>query len=308
MIQSVRCIINRLSERIGPMKFQNILFPTDFSDLSRSCEGYVRKMMEHFGSRLHVFHAVEVPATFYGVPGEYFGETIDARKLQDFAENTLRGIYPDLSVQRIVRIGDPARLIAEYVEENNIDLVMIPTHGYGPFRRALIGSTTAKVLHDVECAVWTIAHEPKPFESKLCCQRIVCDIDIVPESVNLIRKAADFAESFEAKVWLAHTVAKVHTMGDEFGLGGTHSEWAINLQNYYVDFAVREIAKLQQEAGTHFEVSIEPGVISTAAAQIARARDADLVIIGRSSHGWFSGFRSHAYPIVHESPCPVLSL
>src|SRR4051812_35255270 len=52
---------------------------------------------------------------------------------------------PDL----VAETGDAARAIAECVGARQIDLVMMPTHGYGMFRRALLGSVTTKVLHDV---------------------------------------------------------------------------------------------------------------------------------------------------------------
>jgi hypothetical protein len=49
-------------------------------------------------------------------------------------------------------LGDPAHAITDFVASNKVDLVMMPTHGYGPFRQLLLGSVTAKVLHDVRPA------------------------------------------------------------------------------------------------------------------------------------------------------------
>jgi hypothetical protein len=54
--------------------------------------------------------------------------------------------------------GDPASIITEYAARNRVDLIMMPTHGYGTFRSLLLGSVTAKVLHDAECPVWTGVH------------------------------------------------------------------------------------------------------------------------------------------------------
>ncbi len=60
--------------------------------------------------------------------------------------------------QRGADVGDPASLIIDYTNDNGIDLICLPTHGYGTFRRALLGSVTAKVLHDAGIPVWTSAH------------------------------------------------------------------------------------------------------------------------------------------------------
>jgi hypothetical protein len=67
----------------------------------------------------------------------------------------LKSEFHNIPTTRLMREGDPARAIIEYAEDEKVDLIMMPTHGYGPFRRFLLGSVTAKVLHDVKCAVWT---------------------------------------------------------------------------------------------------------------------------------------------------------
>ncbi len=58
-------------------------------------------------------------------------------------------------------LGDPAQVITAFAHTQGVDLIMMPTHGYGPFRRLLLGSVTAKVLHDAECPVWTAVHMAK---------------------------------------------------------------------------------------------------------------------------------------------------
>src|SRR5207245_2957797 len=66
--------------------------------------------------------------------------------------------HPDLAAGAIVSLGDPAAEITHYAEKNQVDLIMMPTHGYGRFRNMLLGSVTAKVLHDAHCPIWTAAH------------------------------------------------------------------------------------------------------------------------------------------------------
>ena len=61
-------------------------------------------------------------------------------------------------MRRVIAEGEPAREIIRYAHENEVSLIMMPSHGFGPFRRFMIGSTTAKVLHDAHIPVWTDAH------------------------------------------------------------------------------------------------------------------------------------------------------
>jgi nucleotide-binding universal stress UspA family protein len=290
------------------MKIHHILFPTDFSDLGKATEIHVGRMAEHFGARVSVLYAIELPPAYYGVPGDFFMESVDAEKLQEQAEKTIQCVLPGMLVEREVMIGDPASLIAEFAEMNNVDLIMMPTHGYGPFRRALIGSVTAKVLHDARCAVWTTAHAEEPADGNHNgYQKLICAIDLTPESLHVIRETAALSQSFGANVWLAHAVAQVHSIRDEFGMGPT--EWAMNLQDFYMDHARREIARMQAEAGTSFPVCLHPGPVAAVMGEVVRRHQADLLITGRGEIQHFLGsVRSHAYPIIHESPCPVLSL
>jgi nucleotide-binding universal stress UspA family protein len=71
------------------------------------------------------------------------------RDLDLFLTEELRGSR----VKRILIEGDPARTIVEYAHSENSGLIVMPTHGYGPFRRLLLGSVTSKVLHDADCPV-----------------------------------------------------------------------------------------------------------------------------------------------------------
>src|SRR5580704_10039160 len=54
--------------------------------------------------------------------------------------------------------GEPALHITEYARQKKAGLIMMATHGYGPLRSPLLGSITAKALHDAACPVWTTAH------------------------------------------------------------------------------------------------------------------------------------------------------
>jgi hypothetical protein len=74
------------------------------------------------------------------------------------SNSLLKEAFGDLLVTRSVISGDPAKVIVDYAADHRIDLIVMPTHGRGAFRSLLLGSVTAKVLHDSNCAVLTTAH------------------------------------------------------------------------------------------------------------------------------------------------------
>ena len=60
---------------------------------------------------------------------------------------------------------------------------MMPTHGYGIFRSLLLGSVTAKVLHDAACPVWTGVHVEETPPASAAFENIMCAVDLTEKSV-----------------------------------------------------------------------------------------------------------------------------
>src|SRR5437763_17179177 len=88
-----------------------------------------------------------------------------------------------VQVDRVVEIGDPWAVITEFARQSSVDLIMMATHGYGPFRELLLGSVAAKVLHDSECPVWTATHvEEGPAIEHVNPSKILCAVDTTPKS------------------------------------------------------------------------------------------------------------------------------
>jgi nucleotide-binding universal stress UspA family protein len=288
------------------MRVRHILFPTDFSNLALAAEDYVRIFAHSFGALVSILHAIDYPPYLYEMPPASFMETTGMDTEEKHARETIENVLPGLAAERVVQVGEPARVIKEFAETNSVDLIMMPTHGYGLFRRALIGSVTAKTLHDVQCNVWTMAHKEThaPVPDTIP-SRIVCAIDVAPESVEVIKSAAQVAGRFGARLWLAHVVGHAMSVRDEYL--DDRSPLALDLQKYYIDFAREKIANFQREAGTNFDVSVDVGAVSAVLAEMARKLQANLMITGRGvSEDLLGSVRSHGYPIIQESPCPVL--
>src|SRR5215470_72419 len=104
--------------------------------------------------------------------------------------------------------GDPAQQIVDFAHSGKFDLIMMPTHGYGRFRRFIIGSVVAKVLHDADCPVWTGVHmETVPRLEDIAFRQIVCaiDLDDAP-GCRALRWGAQFAAEFGAALTIVHAI------------------------------------------------------------------------------------------------------
>src|SRR5580692_5393075 len=147
------------------LTIKHILFPVDFSERTCGAAPFVGAMASRFGAHVTLM-GVAPPIPFGGMVDPSGLVVMDLDELRSDLQDRLDGVlvkeFAHLSVQRIAELGDPAQVITQFAHSEGVDLIMMPTHGYGPFRRLLLGSVTAKVLHDAQCPVWTGAHMEKP--------------------------------------------------------------------------------------------------------------------------------------------------
>jgi nucleotide-binding universal stress UspA family protein len=81
-----------------------------------------------------------------------------------------------------------------------------------------------------------------------------------------------------------------------------------SMYDFLFHAAREKLATLQAKLGTHLEIILLPGSVGSAVHQAALDFDADLIVCGRgAAQEAFGPLRSHAYSIIREAPCPVIS-
>ena len=157
-------------------QLRQILFPVDFSSRCRGAAAYVQALAGRFEADLILLHVIE--ATYNSRLEDLHGAQME--KFESFLDKGWR----HLRVKKLVEHGEAAQKIIECASANHADLIMIPTQGMGIYRRLILGSTSAKVLHDADCPVWTGVHlENAPSLEAVACQRILCAVDLDRKSV-----------------------------------------------------------------------------------------------------------------------------
>jgi universal stress protein A len=84
----------------------------------------------------------------------------DSKKaLQELAEAEIR----DVPFNVEVRIGAPHLEITQFAESDQIDLIIIATHGYTGFKHALLGSVAENVVRFAPCPVLVVKVQEREF-------------------------------------------------------------------------------------------------------------------------------------------------
>ena len=290
------------------LKIQKILVPVVFTDTSLNVVHQAAWLARRFHAEVILLHVV--PPLSYPAGALESGDELTARDLHAHivqrAEQDLDGaLRPELdgiAVTRVLLKGDPAREIVKTARDWNADLITMSTHGHGVFYRFLLGSVTAKVLHESHCPVWTGAHLEETPAREFSIRRVLCSVDLSLRSPYTASLAAEMAAAVDAKLTLVHITASVEVWGP----GGSHVDpaWKETL----VGIAIKEIAQLQREVGTQADVIIDSGNVPELLNRAAERAKADVLVLGHSPGRSHLGDNGEGYGIIRESHVPVLSV
>ena len=133
----------------------NVVVPIDFSDLSTRALGQAKTIVGEM-SGLHVVHAL--PPIPYGEPGIMTGMITEQTRV-DNAKKALEEVIDELGAtgaQAVVLselAGNAAWAIAQYADNVNADLIVLPSHGRTGLARIAIGSVAERVVRFAHCPV-----------------------------------------------------------------------------------------------------------------------------------------------------------
>ena len=136
------------------MNASKILFPSDFSHTGDSALEMATALARDAGATLVIVH-VEEPPMAYGGGDVYYGVAEPAtddllRMLKD-----IKPADPQVPYQHRLISGQPASAIARLAEDENIDMIVMGTHGRSGLSRLLMGSVAEAVVRHAKCPVLT---------------------------------------------------------------------------------------------------------------------------------------------------------
>lgn len=142
-------------------EFKKILFPVDFTDPGKKIIPYVNTMAERFGAEIHLlfvssaldhFKSIYVPhPSIHSFEKEIYEGA--ERKMDEYIEDNFD---PKMKPVKAIRIGETADEIIKYIEDNEIDLVIVGTHARKGLERIIYGSVARGVFERSKIPVMII--------------------------------------------------------------------------------------------------------------------------------------------------------
>jgi nucleotide-binding universal stress UspA family protein len=292
------------------MMIKRILCAIDRSPSSLQAFGYALALARWQSARLNLLEVIEEAPP----PGVNRAPTSDGvlNETRKTLERDLRRVLTarrasDVKVEISLRNGNVVQEILAQAKTSRPDLVVIGSHGRGGIQRLVLGSVAEKVLRLATCPVLTVRRGVRlvrrsraPFET------ILCPTDFSAAANKAVAYAKRLAQEADAKLILMTAVE--WPFGDEVTSGAV-----AELQKSIASNAGEALTRLLPRPasnGPRAQAIVAVGKASAAIIKVARARSADLVVMGVSGRGALDMalLGSTTHHVIREGAWPVLTV
>lgn len=290
-----------------------ILHPTDFSEDAHHAFKYAYELAKLRDAELHLLHVA--PSLGDDPLRGAFDASLDEdefyKQIQEEADEKMKALIQTVEdsavpVRRIHSRGiSPAKVIVEYAEKENVDLVVMGTEGRTGVSRLVLGSVAGEVVRNAPCAVMTVRQDTKmPSDVK----RVLAPVDLSEFSRPLLRAARDLTASFGASMDVMTVVEPLPFPVPLVGAVTLH-----DLMPDPVEQSKKQLDRLVKTTGglpVSIETHVEEGHAAMTIVDAAEDMDADLIVM--ASHGRTGLERimlgSVTARVVRHATCPVCVL
>ncbi|WP_435077207.1 universal stress protein [Halococcus sp. AFM35] len=137
---------------------KRVLVPFDDSEQAHEALEYA--LTEHSGDELTVIHAIDPAEWGYGAPGNTLGERWQqqAREKSEEVQSSAQTVAEEygVAVTTAAESGVPSDVVIQYADDNDVDHIVIGSHGRSGTKRLLLGSVAEEVARKVSIPVTII--------------------------------------------------------------------------------------------------------------------------------------------------------
>jgi len=299
-------VTSSIPQERGKEDIRRILCPTDFSEFSDMAFRYALSIAQHYRGKLFVEHVVESwqhPEAAF-VPAHYYVEFRShllrkgQEELQKFVENHANnGIRPEPVVDQ----GIAADSILAFAEAQEVDLIVMGTHGRRGFDRLMVGSVTERVLRKASCPVLAVHKPSRDFlslreQDPIRLNRILFCTDFSENSRKALSHALSLTAEYNAELTLLHVLKDIP--------GASIIDEAIALEQ------LDNLIPPEKPKAGRIRSVVRRGSAYEQIIQFSLETQPDIVIMAVRGHGSLNlaVFGSTTYRVIQLGPCPVLAV
>jgi nucleotide-binding universal stress UspA family protein len=284
---------------------KNILFATDFSPCSEAAFRYVRAIAERYSSTVHLIHVL-APEPMLEIPLDRYPEMDADRESALSAMNALAAAKPygKFTFTTTVARGPLWEVLAAFIEERSIDLIILGTHGRRGLKKVLLGSVAEQVFRLASCPVLTVGPETTR-EEKVDANfaTILFTTDFSAGSGHALPYALSLARANKSHLVLFHAVPACREGAEELV-----AETILRTG----EERVAELLSEQVRQELKPEIVVTQGAAADGILRVAENKHADLIVMG-ARRAALPAVATHlpwatASKVVCHAHCPVLTV
>jgi nucleotide-binding universal stress UspA family protein len=291
------------------MELKSILCPIDFSDFSAAAYQHALSLADYYKARLIALHVVELwkyPFADYAAHEADYAKFSTALneggqlQLQRFVKQySAGGLQPEL----VVHQGSAPSCILSFAQKENMEVIVMGTHGRRGFDRLVLGSSTDRVIRKAACPVLVVSNASDKVldngpDGGHRLSRILYCTDFSNNSEQARRYAISLAAEYGAELTLLHVAEEIPDLANAPTIITERTQQLDKL----VSEAERKILKVRSAVkfGKPYEEIVRYATEAQASLIIMTARGGDAV--DRAVFG------STTYRVIQLGPCPVLAI
>jgi nucleotide-binding universal stress UspA family protein len=288
--------------------FRRILVPVDYSAPSEAALAFARVTARMFDAHLHVLHVLDPIFLRAVVSNAQDRRAAALRRLHDHLGEEDHQRFQ--AVTAVEESSVPADEIERYAKQQDIDLIVMGTHGHRGVAHALLGSVAERVVRVAPCPVITV-REPKGAHDAGWTPpaRILVPTDFSPPSDRALEHARVLARRSGASIHLLHVLEDLvdtASFGTEVFVPDAPEIHAARLQ------AARERLTARANAAAGDPPVTTEVVVGAGARTIVRyaaEQPFDLIVMGTHGRTGLAHLimGSVAEAVVRTANCPVFS-
>ena len=283
---------------------KNIAFATDLSPASYAALPFAAEFARFYGAKVWGFHVFSPKV--YPVPPSLVlpASAADSREVATELAEGLERSLPGIRHEVVIDYGEIWSALSAFIEKNNIDLLVIGTHGRTGLQKAVMGSVAEVVFRQSLCPVLTVGpkasiHLDQPLETK----EILYATDFTPASQAAAPYALSLAQEHQAHLVLVHVIEPSKTR--ELAYGGEFVSATMK--------RLRDLVPPEAELWCKPEHLVEYGSPADNILKVAERRHSHLIVLGVRKPDGSLGLTTHfaratAYKVVSHACCPVLTV
>jgi nucleotide-binding universal stress UspA family protein len=284
-----------MSEELNhSLAIKNIAIATDFSPWSDLAMQHAVLIARWYGAALHILHTVR-PSEFSFVPDLMVQlDELAERDGQDLLCRLRAGHKLDDVTHRLWNLCGEVSTFGDFVRDQKIDLLVLGTRGRSGISKLLLGSVAEEIFHCVSCPVLTVGPWSRGAASRLELKNVLLATDLSSQSTAALPYVFAAAKEWRAAVDVLHVCSP----------GSPDCKPRMEAYRRRLD------ALAASEPRPSIRYHAVPGEPSRVVLDFAAENRNDLIVLGLDNHrSLYEGPPlSHAYEIVRQAQCPVLSV